>query len=74
MCERNFEIEIKEEIESEIENNDLIKTDLYLKKDKINIKKCYNSLIFLYVFFIIDFREFDARAYQSTSFYSIYEN
>ena len=46
MCERNFEIEIKKEIE----NNDLIKTNLCSKKNKMNIKKRYNDLIFLHVF------------------------
>ena len=50
MCERNFEIEIKKKIESEIENNDLIKINLYLKKDKVDIKKSYNDLIFLHIF------------------------
>ena len=49
MCKKKFEIEIKKKIENEIENNDLIKTNLYLKKDKVNIKKYYNDLIFLYV-------------------------
>ena len=46
MCGKKFEIEIKKEIE----NNDLIKIDLCLKKDKMNIKKYYNDLIFLHVF------------------------
>ena len=46
MCERNFETET----EKEIEINDLIKTNLYSKKDKVDIKKCYNDLIFFYVF------------------------
>ena len=50
MCEIKFEIEIKKEIESEIKNNDLIKTDFYLKKNKVNIKKRYNDLIFFHVF------------------------
>ena len=50
MCERKFKIEIKKEIEKEIENNDLIKINLYSKKDKVNIKKYYNDLIFLHVF------------------------
>ena len=49
MCERKFENETKKEIENEIENNDLIKTNLYLKKDKVNIKKRYNDLIFFHV-------------------------
>ena len=49
MCERKFENETKKEIENEIENNDLIKTDLCSKKDKMNIKKRYNDLIFLHV-------------------------
>ena len=74
MCERNFKIKTKKEIKSEIENNDLIKTNLYSKKDKMDIKKCYNDFIFLHVFFITNSREFNARAYQLTSFYSIYEN
>ena len=47
ICERNFEIET----EKEIGNNDLIKTDFNSKKNKINIKKCYNDLIFLHVFY-----------------------
>ena len=47
MCERNFETEI----EKKIEINDLIKTNLCSKKGKMNIKKYYNDLIFLYVFF-----------------------
>ena len=46
MCERNFETET----EKEIEINDLIKIDFCLKKDKMNIKKCYNNLIFFHVF------------------------
>ena len=46
MCERNFEIEI----EKKIGINDLIKINLYSKKDKMNIKKRYNDLIFLHVF------------------------
>ena len=46
MCEKIFEIET----EKEIEINDLIKINLYSKKDKMNIKKCYNDLIFLHVF------------------------
>ena len=50
MCEKKFENEIKKEIESEIENNDLIKINLYSKKGKMNIKKRHNDLIFLYVF------------------------
>ena len=50
MCERKFENKIKKEIENKIENNDLIKIDLCLKKDKVNIKKRYNDLIFLHVF------------------------
>ena len=50
MCERKFENEIKKEIESEIENNDLIKINFCSKKGKMNIKKRYNNLIFLHVF------------------------
>ena len=50
MCERKFEIEIRKEIGKEIENNDLIKTNLCSKKDKMNIKKFYNDFIFLHVF------------------------
>ena len=50
MCEKKFEIKTEKEIEKEIENNDLIKTDFYSKKDKVSIKKFYNNLIFLYVF------------------------
>ena len=50
MCEKKFENEIGKKIESEIENNDLIKTDLYSKKDKMNIKKRHNNLIFLHIF------------------------
>ena len=46
MCEKKFETET----EKEIENNDLIKTDLYSKKGKMSIKKYYNDLIFLHVF------------------------
>ena len=49
MCEKKFETETKKKIEKEIENNDLIKTDLYSKKNKVDIKKCYNDLIFLHV-------------------------
>ena len=49
MCERKFETETKKEIEKKIENNDLIKTDLCSKKNKMNIKKYYNDLIFLHV-------------------------
>ena len=49
MCERKFENKIKKEIENEIENNDLIKTNFYLKKGKINIKKRYNDFIFFHV-------------------------
>ena len=41
MCERKFENKIKKEIESEIENNDLIKINFCLKKDKMSIKKRY---------------------------------
>ena len=51
MCERNFEIEI----EKKIEINDLIKTDLDLKKDKMGIRKCYNNLIFFTFFYNIEF-------------------
>ena len=54
MCVKKFENEIKnktkKEIKSEIENNDLIKINLCSKKDKMNIKKRYNDLIFFYVF------------------------
>ena len=46
MCERNFKTETKKEIG----NNNLIKTNLNSKKGKMNIKKCYNNLIFLHVF------------------------
>ena len=46
MCEKKFEIETKKEIE----NNDLIKINLCPNKDKVNIKKYYNDLIFLHVF------------------------
>ena len=49
ICEKKFKIETKKEIESEIENNDLIKTNL-LKKDKMDIKKRYNNFIFFHVF------------------------
>ena len=59
MCERNFEIKI----EKEIEINDLIKINLCLKKDKMNIKKCYNVFFYSRFFIISNSREFDARAY-----------
>ena len=51
MCEKNFETET----EKKIEINDLIKTDFCLKKDKINIRKCYNNLIFFTFFYNIEF-------------------
>ena len=35
---KKFEIEIRKEIENEIEINNLIKTNLCSKKDKMNIK------------------------------------
>ena len=50
MRERKFKNKIKKEIESEIENNDLIKINFYLKKDKMSIRKRYNDFIFLYIF------------------------
>ena len=49
MCEKKFKNEIKKEIESEIENNDLIKTNFYLKKNKMSIKKRHNDLIFFHI-------------------------
>ena len=54
MCARKLENSIKnkirKKIESGIENNDLIKIDFYLKKNKMNIKKRHNDLIFFHVF------------------------
>ena len=50
ICERKFKNEIKKKIESEIENNDLIKINFCLKKNKVGIKKRHNDLIFLHVF------------------------
>ena len=49
MCEKKFETEIKKGIEKKIENNNLIKINLCSKKNKMNIKKCYNDFIFLHV-------------------------
>ena len=54
ICEKNFKIEIRKEIKSEIENNDLIKTNLCSKKDKMNIKKYYN-ILFFFTFFHNEF-------------------
>ena len=52
MYERKFEIEIKKEIESEIEKNDLIKINLYFQKNKMSIKKRYNNLSFFFYIFL----------------------
>ena len=42
ICEGNFETETKKEIGI----NDLIKINLYFKKSKMSIKKCYNDFFF----------------------------
>ena len=54
MCEKKFEIETKKEIEKKIENNDLIKTNLCSKKDKMNIKK-FITILFSFTFLYNEF-------------------
>ena len=55
ICVKKLENEIKDKIEKEIENNDLIKINLCSKKGKVNIKKRYNNLIFFTFFYDIEF-------------------